>query len=256
MKTCKCISVINQKGGVGKTTSVYNLAALKACQDADSRILMIDLDPQASLTISAGIEPGEERLQGHSTCDLFESGKDPLDAVFTVTAAKLDNLYIIPSDITLAETEIKLITKLYGAEGVLKKAVDKLRPYFDFIFIDCPPQLGRLTINALIACDSVIIPCPADYLPYRGMQALLRTIRELKEININLQVDGIIVTLYESNVKDQRTIYGMLSALAPILGTVRKATDIKRNVVGGLPVVLAIPDAKVSTEYAVIAGKI
>lgn len=251
----KCISIINQKGGVGKTTSVYNLAAAKAKQNPDKKILMIDLDPQASLTISTDIEPAEKRLEGHSTCDLFD-GKDPLDAVFSVKASQLDNLYIVPSDITLAETEIKLITKIYGAENVLKKAIDKLRPYFDYILIDCPPQLGRLTINALVACDSVIIPCPADYLPYRGMKALINTINELQEINPALHIDGIIVTMYEANVKDQQALYDMLASLAPILGTVRKSTDIKRNVVHGLPVTLALPASKTAQEYTSIANKI
>lgn len=252
----KCISLINQKGGVAKTTSTYNLAAAKAMDRPDGKVLMIDLDPQASLTIAAGLEPNEERLEGHSTCDLFESQMDPLDAIFSVQASGLDNLYIIPSDITLAETEIRLITKMYGAESVLKKAIKKLEGYFDYIFIDCPPQLGRLTINALVASTEVIIPCPAEYLPYRGLQALLNTIDEIKEVNSNLKIDGIIVTMYESHIKDQQSVYDMLAEKADILGTVRKSTDVKRNTVSGVPVVLAMPSAKTAIEYKEIAQKI
>ena len=252
----KCISLINQKGGVAKTTSTYNLAAAKAMERPDGKVLMIDLDPQASLTIAAGIEPNEERLEGHSTCDLFESQMDPLDAIFSVQASGLDNLYIIPSDITLAETEIKLITKMYGAESVLKKAIKKLEAYFDYIFIDCPPQLGRLTINALVASTDVIIPCPADYLPYRGLQALLNTINEIKEVNSDLRIDGIIVTMYEAHIKDQQSVYDMLAEKGDILGTVRKSTDVKRNTVSGVPVVLAMPSAKTAVEYKKIAQKI
>ena len=249
----KCISLINQKGGVGKTTSCYNLAAAKAKQMPDSKILMIDLDPQASLTIATGIEPNEARLEGHSTCDLFDPTLDPLDAVFSVKPSGLDNLYIIPSDINLAETEIKLITKLYGAESVLKKAIEKLEPYFDYIFVDCPPQLSRLTINALIASNEIIIPCQADYLPYRALQCLLKTIDQVKEANQNLKIAGIIITMYESNVNDQKLLYEMISKKAPILGTVRKSTDVKRRTIDGLPVVLALPDAKTATEYKQIA---
>lgn len=257
---CKCIGLINQKGGVAKTTSTYNLAAAKALEfsqnASDKKILMIDLDPQSSLTIAAGIEPNEERLEGHSTCDLFEPKLDPLDAVFSVKASGLENLFIVPSDITLAETEIKLITKLYGSENVLKKAINKLEPYFDYIFIDCPPQLGRLTINALVAANEIIIPCPADYLPYRGLNALINTIEQIKEINPNITINGIIVTLFESNIKDQQSIYEMLEEKAPILGTIRKSTDVKRNTVSGQPVVLAMPNVKTSIEYKEIAKKI
>lgn len=253
----KCISLINQKGGVAKTTSTYNLAAAKALEMPDEKILMIDLDPQASLTIAAGIEPNEERLEGHSTCDLFNLQMDPLDAVFSVKTSGLDNLYIVPSDIVLAETEIKLVTKMYGAESVLKKAIQRLEPYFDYIFIDCPPQLGRLTINALVASTSVIIPCPADYLPYRGLQALLNTIEEIKEeTNSDLKVEGIIVTMYETHIKDQRSIYELLEEKVGILGTVRKSTDVKRNTVAGVPVVLAMPNVKTAVEYREIAKKI
>ncbi len=251
----KKIALINQKGGVAKTTTTYNLAAVKALEG--KRVLMIDLDPQASLTIACGIEPGEERLEGHSTIDLFDAKKDPVDAVFSVTASKLENLYIVPSDIDLAETESKLIIKM-NSEVKLKKAVDKLEEYFDYIFIDCPPQLGQLTINALVASDMVIIPCKVDYLAYRGLRALLDTIGQIREEDMNpgLEVKGIIGTFYEGRVKDQQDILKMISEKAPLLGTVRKSADISRNVVSGLPVVLALPGSSTAVEYKTIAGEV
>lgn len=255
----KVISLINQKGGVAKTTSTYNLAAAKAKQDTTLRILMIDLDPQASLTISVGIEPGEEALNGHSTCDLFDTKKDPFDSIFHIESLEkkgISNLFIVPSDILLAETEIKLITKLYGAEGLLKKAIQKMEGYFDYVFIDCPPQLGRLTINALAASTNIIIPCQADYLPYRGLQSLMDTIEGVREINPNLSLDGIIVTLYEETVKDQKTIYEVLAEQYPLLGTVRKSQDIRRNTIAGLPVVISMPSVKTAAEYISISEKI
>lgn len=251
----KCIILLNQKGGVAKSTSTYNLAAAKAL--SGKSVLMIDLDPQASLTIMAGIEPGEDRLEGHSTCDLFEPKRDPYDAIFKVEASGLDNLYIIPSDIDLAEKEKDLILRMHS-EVKLQKAVRKMAEDFDYIFIDCPPQLGQLSINALVAADEVIIPCKTDYVSYRGLRALLDTVAQIREEDLNehLVVKGIIGTFYEERVTDQRTILDMISEKAPVIGTVRKSADISRNVVNGLPVVLAMKTSKTAEEYINIADQL
>ena len=252
----ECIALINQKGGVAKTTTTYNVAASKAKEKPEYKVLMIDLDPQASLTIACGIEPNEERLEGYSTCNLFDGKTDPLDAVFSVTRSGLENLYIVPSDILLAETEISLITKMYGAESVLRKAVNRLSQYFDYIFIDCPPQLGRLTVNALVASSKVIIPCTAEYLAYRGLKSLLQTINDVREVNENLEVLGIIVTMYESRVNNQRDVMELIAERCNILGTVRKSIDVRRNTVYGVPVVLALPESNTGKEYTEIARRI
>lgn len=251
----KCIILLNQKGGVAKSTSTYNLAAAKAL--SGKSVLMIDLDPQASLTIMAGMEPGEDRLEGHSTCDLFEPKKDPYDAIFKVEASGLDNLYIIPSDIDLAEKEKDLILRMHS-EVKLQKAVQKMAADFDYIFIDCPPQLGQLSINALVAADEVIIPCKTDYVSYRGLRALLDTVAQIREEDLNehLVVKGIIGTFYEERVTDQRTILDMISEKAPVIGTIRKSADISRNVVNGLPVVLAMKTSKTAEEYINIADQL
>ena len=251
----KTIILVNQKGGVAKTTSTANLSAVKAKQG--STVLMIDLDPQASLTIASGIEPGEERLEGHSSCDLFDNRLDPFDSIYKVTSSGLENLYIIPSNITLSETEQDLIHKM-NREVKLKKAIAKLAPEFDYIFIDCPPQLGQLSINALVAADELLIPCKTDYLAYRGLKALTSTIEQIieEDMNPNLKTLGIIATFYESNIKDQRAILDMMDKVIPIIGTVRKSTDICRNLVRGNPAVLALPNSKVAEEYTAIANKI
>ena len=119
----KTIAIANQKGGVAKTTTTYNLAAAKAM--TGKRVLMIDLDPQASLTICCGLVPGDEKFEGHSTCDLFDNKKDPKACAFTVDAAGFDNLYIIPSDIDLAVTETKLVIGR-NSDVQLRKAVKQL----------------------------------------------------------------------------------------------------------------------------------
>lgn len=251
----KTIAIINQKGGVAKTTSTYNLAAAKATEGAT--VLMIDLDPQSSLTIMCGCEPGEERFEGHSTRDLFQPKSDPFDAVFAVPASGLDNIYIVPADIDLAEAERDLILRLHS-EVRLRKAIDKLDGEFDYIFIDCPPQLGQLTINALVAADEVLIPCKTDYISYRGLRALLETVEQIKEeeLNESLQLAGVIGTFFEERVNDQKAALEMMAQKATIIGTVRKSADVPRHTLEGLPVVLAMPESKCAEEYRRIAEMI
>lgn len=250
----KIIIFHNQKGGTAKSTSTYNIAAAKALEG--KTVLMIDLDPQASLTIAAGLEPGEERLEGHSTCDLFDKKKDPLDAVFSIK--DIEHLYIVPSDIDLAKTEKELITMVNG-ENRLKNAVRAFRGHFDYIFIDCPPQLGMLSINAMVAADEVVIPCKTDYLSYRGLKTIIDTLDEIREEDLNpgIRVRGIIGTYFEAKVIDQRQVLSKMETLGfPLLGTIRKSADISRNLVKGLPVLAALPSSKVAREYMAIAGQL
>lgn len=249
----KIIALANQKGGVAKTTSTYNLACVKALDG--NRVLMVDLDPQASLTISCGIEPGE---QEYCTSNLFDSKSDPVDCVYSVRHSGLENLYIIPSDIDLAETETFLFAKM-NRERQLKKALGKLEHYFDYVFIDCPPQLGLLLTNALVAAHEVIVPVKTDYLSYRGLRALLNTIESIQsdeDLNSELELLGIIPTMYERNVKDQRDVLALLEDKANVLGIIKKAADAYRSVVDGVPVVLSNKRCDISKAYIKIAKSI
>lgn len=249
----KIIALANQKGGVAKTTSTYNLAACKAMEG--KKVLMVDLDPQGSLTISAGEEPGTTEF---STCHLFDGKTDPIDCAYKVEAMPDQYLYLIPSDIDLAEVEMQIIGKA-AREKILKKALRAFEEYFDYIFIDCPPQLSILTTNALVAASDVIIPCKTEYLSYRGLRALMKTIDDIsgdEDLNPDLKLGGIIATLFEVVVNDQKDVLELLQEKAEVIGVIKKSADAYRSVVDGTPVVVSNKGSDVAKAYMEIAEKI
>jgi chromosome partitioning protein len=185
----KSIAVFNQKGGVGKTTTVINLSACLATRG--KRILMIDIDPQGNTTSGIGID--KNAIQ-YSIYDALINGIDPQKCIVETNQ---ENLYLIPSSVELAGAEIELTT-LNERELKLKDCINSISDQFDFVFIDCPPSLGLLSINALSAVDSVLIPIQCEYFALEGVSQLMNTIKLVKKgLNPELEVEGVVMSMFD-----------------------------------------------------------
>lgn len=186
----KAIAIFNQKGGVGKTTTNINLAACLAIKG--KKILIIDIDPQGNTTSGVGISKRDLDVTTHEI--LVEDDQHPEDAVI---ATGIKNLDIMPASVQLAGAEVELI-QLTGRDKRLKKAIDHLKPQYDYIFVDCPPSLGLLTINSLTAVDSVLIPIQCEFYALEGVSQLMSTIDIVKKnTNPDLEIQGVILSMFD-----------------------------------------------------------
>jgi chromosome partitioning protein len=196
----RVVAVANQKGGVGKTTTAINLATSIAL--AGRRVLLVDIDPQGNLT--SGIGTKGKRSEAGTTYEALLTDASP--EAF-ITATSVTNLSIMPADRNLTGAEIELVG-LPEREHRLKRVLDPLRAQFDHIFIDCPPSLGLLTLNALVAADAVLIPLHCEYFALEGLADLVSTMRRVRGgLNPNLDIEGVLLTMY-----DDRTNLGQLVA--------------------------------------------
>ena len=189
-REAKSIAIINQKGGVGKSTTAVNLAA--ALGDTRKKILVVDFDPQGNATSGFGIEKDELKHDIYSVL----AGEAEIEDAIIPTVSK--GVFLVPSTVQLAGAEIELVN-VENRETVLKDHIDKIKSEFDYVFIDCPPSLGLLTVNALVAADSMLIPIQCEYYALEGVTKLIESMRMVQaHLNPSLDIFGVLMTMYDS----------------------------------------------------------
>ena len=250
--SAKVISFSNQKGGVGKTTSCVNIAA-QVANKHNKRVLMIDMDPQGNATSGLGLEKSKIKKTIYDVI----IGECPIEN--TIIKTKFKNLSVIPANIDLAGAELELY-ELEETENFTKLALDSIKDDFDYIFIDCPPSLGMLTVNALSISDGVIVPMQCEFYSLEGMSQLLNTVKKIKQLyNPTLRIVGILLTMYNGRltltnqvVSELRKYYADLLFKVPISRTVRLSEAPSY----GEPICYHDPYCKGSLEYAAVAKEL
>lgn len=194
----KIISIVNQKGGVGKTTTAINLS--NALGENRNKVLLVDIDPQGNSTSGLGFNKKElERSSYHLLMGLSEAEE-------IIKKTKFKNLYLLPADMNLAGAELELVDT-QNRESRLKIGLEKIKGDFDFIFLDCPPSLGLITLNALTVSDSFLVPIQCEYYALEGLSQLMTTVRTVRKLyNPSLDIEGVLLTMYDSRLNLTRMV--------------------------------------------------
>ncbi len=241
----KAIAIFNQKGGVGKTTTNINLGACLAMKG--KKVLVVDIDPQGNTTSGIGIR---KRSLEYTLYDVLL--EDDFDVRKAILPTKTKNLDIIPADVDLAGAEVELVS-IEGRERRLKKAIDAIRDSYDFIFVDCPPSLGLLTINSLTAVDSVLIPIQCEFYALEGVSQLVSTIELVKKnMNPNIYIEGVILSMFDGRTNLSLQV---VQEVKNFFGSAVYSTIIPRNVrlaeapSYGVPAITYDPSASGAKAY-------
>ena len=245
------ISITNQKGGVGKTTTAINLASYLS--ESGNKVLLIDLDAQSNASSGVGLKTEEIK---ENVYDLIINN-EPLKNVLYPTP--FDNLHAIPSTRDLAGAEIELVGTV-SRETILKARIDPLREYYDYIIIDCPPSLALLTINALVASDKVMIPVQCEYFALEGIASLINTLTLVKEVyNPHLEIGGIVLTMYDKRtalnrqVVENARLYFNELVFDTIIPRNIRLTEAPSH---GMPIALYSPDCSGALAYERLAEEV
>ncbi|NBI78489.1 ParA family protein [Anaerotruncus colihominis] len=249
MSACKIIAVANQKGGVAKSTTSYNFAA--CLSEAGKRVLLVDLDPQASLTILYGIDQPDE-LE-FTVCDLMKACAEDKEMVAEACILHEHTVDLIPTR-ELSTLEISLVGVM-SREHILKQVLTPLRSRYDYIIIDCPPSLGLLTVNALTACDRVLITTTPQFFSTKGLELLIDSIQRTRaRLNPNIGVDGMLITMYAERTRIAKKIYEMTAeafeGAVPIYKTViPRSVQVDEANYAAESIVHYAPQGKVAQAY-------
>lgn len=247
----KIISVVNQKGGVGKTTTTVNLSA--CLEQQGKKVLLIDMDPQGNATSGLGIDT--EELEN----TIYQVLIGEISMADSILQTEFGELYVSPSDIQLAGAEVELVS-MEKREYILKNALDSIKNQYDYILIDCPPSLNLMTINALTASDSVLIPVQCEYYALEGLSRLMQTVKSIKkQLNSGLEIEGILLTMYDSRTNLSMMVADEVKNFFPkkVYGTV-----IPRNVrlseapSYGQPIIAYDPYSRGAESYAALAKEV
>jgi chromosome partitioning protein len=252
------IALVNQKGGCGKTTTAVNLAACLAV--SKRRVLLIDLDPQANATVSLGTDPAAlTRTMYNILVEDVPGDGEGADLSSIIGPSNVPNLDLAPSSIDLAAAELELSSRI-GRENALRKKIAPLRERYQYIIIDTPPSLGLLTLNALVACNEVIVPIQTHYYALLGMRQLLRTLKAVREeAGHEVEIAGVVPTMY-----DARTSIGkeILHGIRDYFGDKVFASAIHFNIklvessMVGVPVFVHLPSSRGAAEYMSLAKEV
>jgi len=249
------IAMTNQKGGVGKTTTTINLGA--ALAEAGRKVLMVDMDPQGSLSIGLGVNPDD--LVGKKTVYDMLMDTTAVPASDVVVKTSVDGLDLLPANIQLSAAELRLAGEV-AREYALDRAFESVRPLYDYILIDCQPSLGLLTVNALTAADGVVIPMECEFFALRGVEMLRETISKVQErLNNRLTIDGVLPTMVDARTLHTReTIQAVLDAFGDAVfhTTISRTVKFPETTKAGVSIIEQAPNSSGAQNYRNLAWEL